>query len=342
MVEEETHLVESVPAPVFRPGTTRAQNVIVTRSGMCFQGPLMLSDSVHVDYGFRKSLATYATGIGSLLTRGVRYHRTTREAIVFHNLWTGGYYHWMTEALPRLFAVRDRWSTSAIVMPHHAPNPWLLRWIENVGQFEEVVRFEGGRNLWLPRVLIPHCPTRQDEFDVLNLQRVKSELFASIGVDQRSRADRRIFITRRNARWRKIPNEADVVARLEPLGFEIFDFDKLDYEGQVRTMSEAGILVSLHGAGLTNLMFMRPGSHVVECAMRPAFPLTYNRFRKTHLANPSYVRLARLFRVNHHFVFCELDMSNVPKSRTKKITANDYDLIVDVDKLLATLGEIIR
>ena len=48
---------------------------------------------------------------------------------------------------------------------------------------------------------------------------------------------------------------------------------------QVRTMYEAAIFIGIHGANLTNILFMTPGSHVIEL-MSPTY------------VNPSYLSMA--------------------------------------------------
>ena len=45
---------------------------------------------------------------------------------------------------------------------------------------------------------------------------------------------------------------------------ENITFEHLDVPSTVRYMAMTHVLVSVHGAGMTNMMFMNPGSAVVE------------------------------------------------------------------------------
>lgn len=312
----------------------------MTRSGSVFKGPFLLWDSVHSGYDVRKNIESYLIGLASVARRGVRCHPSRRETIVFHNSWSGGYYHWMTEALPRLFSLKGIWAESALLIPYYIPNRWFMPWLHEIGGFLEYVDFERGRNVLLRNAVLPKNPTRQDEFDVDNLRAVRTAILAAAGAGSSRKPHRLVYITRRNAKWRKVLNEEEIIDRLASIGFEIFDFDRLAYMDQVRTVAQAGILVSIHGAGLTNLMFMAPGTHVVEGAMRPSYPLTYNRLRKTHLVNPSYVRLAEVFEIKHRLVLCEVSQMKTPKRRGKAVNINDHDLIFDVEELMSTLRDI--
>ena len=47
------------------------------------------------------------------------------------------------------------------------------------------------------------------------------------------------------------------------MGFETVYTEELSFAEQVRLFSETRCLVSIHGAGLTNLMFMPPGGHML-------------------------------------------------------------------------------
>lgn len=61
-------------------------------------------------------------------------------------------------------------------------------------------------------------------------------------------------------------------AKLENIraDFRVVDFTTMSFDEQVRTMQETHILIATHGAGNTNIIFMRPGAAFVE-----VFPFSY-------------------------------------------------------------------
>ncbi len=76
---------------------------------------------------------------------------------------------------------------------------------------------------------------------------------------------RRLYVGRGNQKHtRRVDNEAEVLAALEPLGFESIDPGQMSPAEQVRAFAEAECVVGVHGAGLTNLAFCPPGVGVVE------------------------------------------------------------------------------
>jgi capsular polysaccharide biosynthesis protein len=79
-----------------------------------------------------------------------------------------------------------------------------------------------------------------------------------------ARSDRRIYISREKAKTRHVLNEGDLVRALDTYGFERVLLEDLPFLEQVRLMNESSVVVSPHSTGLTNLVFCRPGTTVVE------------------------------------------------------------------------------
>ncbi len=75
---------------------------------------------------------------------------------------------------------------------------------------------------------------------------------------------RRIYVSREDAEHRKVRNEATIIQMLEQIGFTIVIPGSHTFEEQVRLFSKAEIVVGVHGAGLTNLLWTKPGATVVE------------------------------------------------------------------------------
>jgi Glycosyltransferase 61 len=76
-------------------------------------------------------------------------------------------------------------------------------------------------------------------------------------------ASRRLYVPRGTTR-RAVLNEDDVVAMLEPRGFEVVTMDGRSISEQAAMFASASVIVAPHGAALANLVFARPGTVVVE------------------------------------------------------------------------------
>lgn len=65
--------------------------------------------------------------------------------------------------------------------------------------------------------------------------------------------------------WRSVPNLQDVVDQLQGFGeVQLVDTATLTPLEQVQLIAKTDILIGQHGAGLANMMWMKPGSVVIE------------------------------------------------------------------------------
>lgn len=84
---------------------------------------------------------------------------------------------------------------------------------------------------------------------------------------------RRIYISRKSEKKRHILNEDDLLPLLKRYGFEYIEAQKLMLAEQIKLFSEAEWIMGPHGAGLSNLMWMknpkcieiRPEKYANEC-----------------------------------------------------------------------------
>jgi hypothetical protein len=100
------------------------------------------------------------------------------------------------------------------------------------------------------------------------------------------RGGRLLFLSRGAARKRRLTNEAELEAIATSRGFERFEAVPGNHAEQVRRFADADVIVGVHGAGLTNLLFARPGSSVIELFPANCMKSTYlwlsNRLNHPH------------------------------------------------------------
>ena len=75
---------------------------------------------------------------------------------------------------------------------------------------------------------------------------------------------RRLLISRADAKFRRIVNEPAIAGLLAPLGFETIIPGALSLGDQIAAFRDATHVVGPHGAGLANILFCAPGTHVLE------------------------------------------------------------------------------
>ncbi|MCL1990429.1 MAG: glycosyltransferase family 61 protein [Defluviitaleaceae bacterium] len=82
-------------------------------------------------------------------------------------------------------------------------------------------------------------------------------------IDQEVMPFRKVYISRNNSK-RALTNENEIEHVLEAHGFDIIYAERLTFEEQVKLFSETELLVSGHGAGLANILFMQSGTKLIE------------------------------------------------------------------------------
>jgi len=137
-------------------------------------------------------------------------------------------------------------------------------------------------------------------------------------VPSASTVRRKIFISRANANYRRLENEADVERLVAAYGYEIVRLEELTFAAQLRLFSEAKVVLSLHGAGLANIIYSPTSTHVVEI-IDPSFP------------NPEYFDLATAM---GHFYWM------VKGSPVGEPRPGYHDIRVDVSDLEQTLTQV--
>lgn len=101
-----------------------------------------------------------------------------------------------------------------------------------------------------------------------------------------SKKGKRIYISRSGARRRRILNEKELLPILSKYGFETVLPGELSIKEQMELFSSADVIVSPHGAELTNLAYCRPETQVIELF-------------SPYYVNPCFRQLASVCRLKH-------------------------------------------
>lgn len=72
----------------------------------------------------------------------------------------------------------------------------------------------------------------------------------------------KIYISRKKAQYRHVINEEELSTFLNKEGFKTLYFEDYKFSEQVNLIRNAEIVVGVCGAGLSNILFMREGTHV--------------------------------------------------------------------------------
>jgi len=228
--------------------------------------------------------------------------------------WSVGYFHWMTESLPRIWAVRtqNQLGSCTLALPSDFKD---IKFIGSTLAILGVqpIYLNEREVLKVHHLIFPATQTPSGNYQSDLIRSLRGTILSYLEIS--SSGSRRIFISRKNALKRKIKNEGEVETILTAFGFEIIVFEDLSFKDQVVLSSQASFIVSLHGAGLTNMMFMPSGGQVLE-------------FRKSNdNLNNCYFALASALDLEYLYLECE----------PLEPHGHNADIVVDPKKLTDVL-----
>lgn len=245
------------------------------------------------------------------------------EVLWVHDDWSGGYFHWLTDVCPKLVA----WKSSK-----YEPLPLLLPIQLNEFDFVtkslDLLGFEPlwyepcerifVRNLW---IIGPTAKT--GNYRSALIQEVSHQILEKLASSTENSifTDNLYYISRKDANRRFLVNEDSIISLLSSVGIQSIVLAGFSLADQVHTFLNCTLMVSIHGNGLTNMMWMPPGSSVIEIR------------RSGDSTNNCYFSLAEA--LGHKYYYIQAPSVDVVQDTH---TAN---LIVDPDLLHITIEQAI-
>ena len=232
----------------------------------------------------------------SLLKKWIVPQDKIEEAYLGIQEWNFNYFHWMTEVLPALVVINQITDKKVPVLLS-ANSKKCKHIIDSLKIFDIPIYYYNIRqtikvsNLYA--VKIPIVGAYNEPF----LSNMRSLFLKNINVEVKKTPFRKIYISRKKATRRKISNEDELVALLDRYEFESVFLEDYEIQDQIKLLQETKIVVSCHGAGLTNILFMQPDTKVIE-------------LKANNNDYWCFFSLARLANLKYSYLLCESDRNN--------------------------------
>ncbi len=215
---------------------------------------------------------------------------------VIHNPWCPGYFHWLTEALVRLLLYEKHGDSGAkLALPAYFKDiPYIMDSIRCLTD-REILYIKEGACLKVRNLSYISNTQYTAQYHPAIMHELSAKIKRHFKITDQHPA-KRVYVSRTSAKSRFVVNEAELIAILRQHDFDIVMFESLSFYEQVKLMSETKVLISIHGAGLTNMMFMPPGGSVMELQLSPAVSGQYSQI---------YYYLASVSNLHYHYAFCQ-------------------------------------
>ncbi|HEX9782879.1 MAG TPA: glycosyltransferase family 61 protein [Opitutaceae bacterium] len=296
------------------------RGVNITPDGLLFRNGAVLPESFahpnEADHwkSLRSRLRLYASGF-----RAARRHAIAGDAYWITDTQSAEFFHWMADALPRLLSIRDRIKTGTLLLPAcYAGITYVTESLKafEVWQIRFVERMTRCRNLFIPTHAAP-----SGNFNDALMRQLRDQFRTHFGSIPTPAVSNRLYISRARAPKRKIHNEDAIIEVLENHDFHAVHLEEYPFDRQVAIAMHTRFLVSNHGAGLTNMIFMPAGSCVLE--MR----------KQDDCHNNCYFSLASALGIRYFYQICP--------ARVEDEDSFSADLIVSPEMLRANLDHML-
>lgn len=192
--------------------------------------------------------------------------------------WDGNYFHWFRHSLPAIEMFRGE--RLGLLVPELTP--MQRQTLEGMMAPDRLVPLRRDRQYAIRDMIWTDVVAGRADFAVSATARAAFRRLSDMALPAAavaSTSPSRLYIDRRAAAGRRIPNEDALVDALAQQGFSIVRLERLSVADQVALFRSAQIVVGQHGAGLTNIAFCQPGTIVYELV-------------PDHYRNPCFLALA--------------------------------------------------
>jgi len=180
-----------------------------------------------------------------------------QEHIWVFDDWSETYFHWTFDVLVKLQALRARSLCTQIAIPVSLlKNRYVEESLIHLGYQLTPLK---SNTLYFFRCL--RAQENIEYFSSQILHELRSTLFSKIELQE---AKARIYISRKKANRRKLSNEDLLTDQLLSMGFRIVYMEDLSWKQQVSLFQQAEMVVGMHGAGLSNILYCTQPRLLIE------------------------------------------------------------------------------
>jgi capsular polysaccharide biosynthesis protein len=235
-----------------------------------------------------------------LFSPKIRY--CAKTALVF-DAWSANYFHWMTEAVPKLQYLAATGERLVVYVPtpifQQPFAKFTLSLFKNL-TFKELSVTDITKYL-IKEAYLCDLQMQTGNYHPITVKAAASLLNASVELQYPS--SKRIFLYRNVSEGRGILNFDQIKPILDQYEFAIVDPGQLKIEEQIALMRKCEILGGVHGAGLTNMMFLPQGAKILELR------------RYDDKLNNCYFSLASALGHGYYYQLCDVNDESLPTQR---------------------------
>lgn len=271
--------------------------------------------------GPRKNIKTTRWGwLKIILGRfGYKYKLNKRldAAAWITDFYSLNYFHWFNSTLPKIFFLRAQ-GINVVTIIHKKLK--VIPFIKDSFELLKlpVIYYEAKDITPITKLYVPGYTASSGSQHPLYFKQMVTAFQTSFN----KAPGKKIFISRENSPFRNIQPKEEIEGVIKELGFEITLPDSLSLADQIKLFSECSHLIGVHGAGLTNMIFMPQGAKVLEIR------------RKDDNLNFCYYKMAHTLTLQY-FYFLTSSADNIQNIQTDNFLLNVAAFRNELQKFIA-------
>lgn len=179
------------------------------------------------------------------------------------------YFHWLTDLLPRIELLRQG-GISLKNIDKFIINSYNYSFqketLTALGiPSDKIIESCKCPHIKAERLLVPSLPGLSGNPPRWVCEFLRREFLPDAAYDiQKFKNSERIYISRSDAQYRKVINEAEITAFLAQWGFKSIALEPLTINEKAALFASVDIVIAPHGSGITNMIFCRSGTKLIE------------------------------------------------------------------------------
>ena len=202
------------------------------------------------------------------------------------------YFHWMFDILSKLDTLEKSSLSYDKLYVGEIKYPFQKETLEALGIAENKL-IAGGywTQISASTLIVPELPTQHLQIPDFAISFLKNKLLPTTG----PQTPKHLFISRKKAPSRHIENEDELIKSISKWNIEPIFMEDHTVKEQAWIAFQADIIICAHGSGLVNILFCKPGTHVLEL-----FP--------SNISHPSYYKnIAQKIGLRYHSLDCQVN-----------------------------------
>jgi len=250
----------------------------------------------------------------------------SKDYFTIHTSWFG-YFSWFTTNIPRLIKTHDTNPDAVLLLPERiAKMPFV---VDSLKMFENlnIVEVKDAHHLFIKNYIFTEVRPWTSQFDSKDFEIVRTVCFNYLNKQNLSVKEMPfVYVSRKKAKRRTITNEVELETYLSSKGFYCISFEDYSVFEQIAIMQRVKVLITLHGAGLTNTIFMTAGSKVME--LSPIID------EKSQFRFPFW-RICNLLNISYYIQFCQTKDKGENDIYTRDLTVNMLTFVTKCEEMLS-------